>query len=108
MNVKNGSKDLKKYSQISRRFRDTLARLFLVVFVASSRRRLLLSRGRLDFLAVRHDRRGDLLRRSFLRVVPTRRENNLWRENNLATAHGVAASAVRECFASPVGVSLSC
>ena len=27
MNVKNGSKDLKKYPQISRRVRDTLARL---------------------------------------------------------------------------------
>ena len=28
MHVKNGSKDLKRYSQISRRVRDTLARLF--------------------------------------------------------------------------------
>ena len=30
-NVKTGSKDLKKYPQISRRVRDTLARLFDVV-----------------------------------------------------------------------------
>ena len=29
MNVKNGSKDLKKYPQISCRVRDTLARLFI-------------------------------------------------------------------------------
>ena len=29
MHVKNGSKDLKRYPQISRRVRDTLARLFL-------------------------------------------------------------------------------
>ena len=28
MNVKNGSKDLKRYPQISRRVRDTLARLY--------------------------------------------------------------------------------
>ena len=37
MNVKNGSKDLKKYPQISRKIRDTLARFFLKIRLIKNR-----------------------------------------------------------------------